>query len=193
MKNKIYIIRSNKKAFGGAEIYLDRLKDELTRQNVDHQIINSKVPKFLFSWLRVMIFNVIICLKKRNKFYFSLDRISCPDIFRAGDGVHKKYIQITNQTILKPLNFLYCTIGKKLKQYKPKKWRPKPDSQIGVLEKRKRREQQANKSERKTKKKIEHAVKIKSDEKLKNPAESKELLEKKRFPGYNKTKVRFVN
>ena len=113
MKNKIFIVRSNKKAFGGAEIYLDRLKDELTRQNVDHYIINSKVPKFLFSWLRVILFNIFICINKKNKFYFSLDRISCPDIFRAGDGVHKKYIQITNQTILKPLNFLYCAIEKK--------------------------------------------------------------------------------
>lgn len=113
MKNKIFIVRSNKKAFGGAEIYLDRLKDEFTRQNINHQIINSKVPKFLFSWLRVIIFNIFICLTKKNKFYFSLDRISCPDIFRAGDGVHKKYIQITNQTILKPLNFLYCVIEKK--------------------------------------------------------------------------------
>ncbi len=41
--------------------------------------------------------------------------------------------------------------------------------------------------------KKEHAVKIKSDEKLKDPAEIKELLEKKQFKGYYKTKVRFIN
>ena len=56
---------------------------------------------------------------------------------------------------------------------------------------------------RKPNRKKEHAVKIISDEKLKNPAEikqesgfaefSKEILEKKRFAGYYKTKVRFVN
>jgi hypothetical protein len=41
--------------------------------------------------------------------------------------------------------------------------------------------------------KKEHAVKIKSEEKLKDPAEIKELLEKKKFKGYYKTKVRFIN
>ncbi len=46
---------------------------------------------------------------------------------------------------------------------------------------------------RKPNRKKEHAVKIISDEKLKNPAEIKEILEKKRLAGYYKTKVRFVN
>jgi hypothetical protein len=46
---------------------------------------------------------------------------------------------------------------------------------------------------RKTTRKKEHAVKIISDEKLKDPAEIKEIIEKKKFTGYYKTKVRFIN
>ena len=41
--------------------------------------------------------------------------------------------------------------------------------------------------------KKEHAVKIKSEEKLKDPAEIKKILEKKKFGGFYKTKIRFIN
>ena len=113
MRNKIYIIRANKKNFGGAEIYLDRLAQELSNENISHTIINSNIPKFFFSWIRAFLFNLKICLSKKDKFYFSLDRITCPDIYRAGDGVHKKYIDITKQNSSKFLNLTYCIIEKR--------------------------------------------------------------------------------
>ena len=46
---------------------------------------------------------------------------------------------------------------------------------------------------KKTTRKKEHAVKIKSEEKLKEPAEIKKIIEKKKFTGFYKTKVRFIN
>lgn len=41
--------------------------------------------------------------------------------------------------------------------------------------------------------KKEHAVKIISEKKLKDPAEIKKIIEKNRFGGFYKTKVRFIN
>lgn len=46
---------------------------------------------------------------------------------------------------------------------------------------------------KKTTRKKEHAVKIISEEKLKDPAEIKKIIEQKKFAGYYKTKVRFIN
>lgn len=46
---------------------------------------------------------------------------------------------------------------------------------------------------KKTTRKKEHAVKIISEEKLKEPAEIKKIIEKKKFTGFYKTKVRFIN
>lgn len=46
--DNLCIVRANKKAFGGAEIYLQRLCDELERQNVRYEIVHSKIPKWLF-------------------------------------------------------------------------------------------------------------------------------------------------
>ena len=98
MNKKIYLIRSNRTIFGGAENYLSRLSKALARENIDHQIINSFFPMFLPSWLRVILFNFQVCLMKSDKFYFSLDRITCPDIYRAGDGVHKIFLSIEKKS-----------------------------------------------------------------------------------------------
>jgi hypothetical protein len=46
---------------------------------------------------------------------------------------------------------------------------------------------------KKTTRKKEHAVKIISEEKLKDPSEIKKIIEQKKFAGYYKTKVRFIN
>ena len=64
--------------YGGAEKYLSRLSKGLNEINIAHKVINSKLPKFLPSWLRVIIFNLQVSLFKENKFYFSLERITCP-------------------------------------------------------------------------------------------------------------------
>ena len=107
MNKKIYLIRSNTTKFGGAENYLYRLSKALARENIDHQIVNSLFPKFLPSWLRAILFNFQVCLTKGDKFYFSLDRITCPDLYRAGDGVHKVFLSIENKSRLNLLHPVY--------------------------------------------------------------------------------------
>lgn len=108
---KLTIIRANKTKFGGAERYLQRLSDELSRIGVSHGIINSPFPKWLPSWVRAILFNIYACIKKKN-IYFSLERVTCSDIYRAGDGVHKVFIQLEHKTFLNPLHFIYIYIEK---------------------------------------------------------------------------------
>jgi UDP-glucose:(heptosyl)LPS alpha-1,3-glucosyltransferase len=110
----IKFIRANKTKHGGAEVYLLRLSTQLKEKNIYHEIINSNIPKFLPSWFRVLLFNFQVCFGKMNDdIYFSLERISCPDIYRAGDGVHKKFVQIEKKSKLNPLHFVYQYIEKK--------------------------------------------------------------------------------
>ncbi|SVC26440.1 uncharacterized protein METZ01_LOCUS279294, partial [marine metagenome] len=76
-------------------------------------IVNSFFPKFLPSWLRAILFNFQVSLYKRDKFYFSLDRISCADIYRAGDGVHKVFIEIVKKSSLNLLHPIYILLEKR--------------------------------------------------------------------------------
>ena len=113
MSRELHFIRANKTKFGGAERYLSRLTEALKKQNIDFQIINSIFPKFLPSWLRVILFNFQVCLFKNDKFYFSLDRITCPDIYRAGDGVHKVFLDINKKSKLNLLHPIYLFLEKR--------------------------------------------------------------------------------
>jgi UDP-glucose:(heptosyl)LPS alpha-1,3-glucosyltransferase len=113
LNRKLYFIRSNKTKFGGAEVYLSRLSKALENQNINHQVKNSIFPKFLPSWLRAILFNFQVCLVKRGKFYFSLDRITCPDIYRAGDGVHKVFLKIEKKSKFNPLHPVYLFLEKR--------------------------------------------------------------------------------
>jgi UDP-glucose:(heptosyl)LPS alpha-1,3-glucosyltransferase len=107
LKKKLHLIRSNSSRFGGAENYLYRLSNALKKENLDHEIIHSFLPKFLPSWVRVLLFNMQLCLSKQEKFYYSLDRITCPDIYRAGDGVHKVFLSIEKKSKLNLLHPVY--------------------------------------------------------------------------------------
>ncbi len=111
MKN-INLIRANKTKYGGAENYLSRLSSELDKQNIEHDVVNSDLPKFLSSWIKALLFNFLVCKNKKNSFYFSLDRIACADIYRAGDGVHKEFLK-TKKRKLNPLNLVYLYLEKK--------------------------------------------------------------------------------
>ena len=113
MNKKIYLIRANTTKFGGAENYLYRLSKALHRENIDHQIINSFIPKFFPSWLRVILFNLQVCLTKADKFYYSLDRITCPDLYRAGDGVHKVFLSIEDKSKFNLLHPIYIYLERK--------------------------------------------------------------------------------
>ena len=110
---KIYFIRSNRTRYGGAENYLSCLSEVLKKQNINHQVVNSIFPKFMPSWLRVILFNLQVCLTKKDKFYFSLDRITCPDIYRAGDGVHKVFLSIEKKSRTNLLHPIYLFLERK--------------------------------------------------------------------------------
>jgi UDP-glucose:(heptosyl)LPS alpha-1,3-glucosyltransferase len=110
---KIYLIREKSSKFGGAEVYLSRLSKALGDNGIDHQIVNSIFPKFLPSWLRIILFNLQACLTKKNKFYFSLERIVCPDVYRAGDGVHKVFLTVESKSKLNPLHPVYLFLEKR--------------------------------------------------------------------------------
>ena len=109
---KLHFIRANKTKFGGAENYLQRLCSELEKQNIKHEVINSNLPKFLSSWIKAVFFNIIACKNKSNTFYFSLERITCADIYRAGDGVHSEFLK-TKKRKFNPLNMVYLYLEKK--------------------------------------------------------------------------------
>lgn len=110
---KIYLLRQHSKPFGGAEAYLSRLSSELERQGIEHEVIHSKAPLFLASWIRALLFNLQVCLTKKNRFYFSLERITCPDLYRAGDGVHKAYMERLKIQSFNPLHWVYLFLERR--------------------------------------------------------------------------------
>ncbi len=60
-----------------------------------------------------MLFNTVVCHRKqKDAFYFSLDRITCPDVYRAGDGVHRAFLKTRGFT-LNPLHFCYLWLEKR--------------------------------------------------------------------------------
>lgn len=109
----ICLIREKSSKFGGAEVYLSRLAKALKVEGIKYQIVNSIFPSFLPSWLRIILFNFQVCLTKKNKLYFSLERIVCPDVYRAGDGVHKVFLNIENKSQLNPLHPIYLFLEKR--------------------------------------------------------------------------------
>ena len=94
-------------------MYLSRLSDALDKQNIKYEVVNSIFPKFLPSWSRAILFNFQVCLTKTNKFYFSLDRVTCPDIYRAGDGVHSVFLTVEKKSKLNPLHPVYLFLEKR--------------------------------------------------------------------------------
>lgn len=110
----IKLIRANRTKFGGAEVYLSRLCEELDKLSIPYELIYSNIPKFLPSWLRVLLFNYQVCKNKsKDDIYLSLERISCPDIYRAGDGVHKVFLQIEKKSKFNPLHLVYLYLEKR--------------------------------------------------------------------------------
>ncbi|WP_187647932.1 glycosyltransferase family 4 protein [Nitrosophilus labii] len=108
----ISFIRQKYTPYGGAERYLERLTKVLKEKDIDFEIIHANFPNWLPSWIKALLFNRQICSKKNKKFYFSLDRIACPDIYRAGDGVHKEFLK-TKGISLNPLHLTYLYLEKK--------------------------------------------------------------------------------
>ena len=113
IESTIFFVRANKTKHGGAENYLHRLSELLTTKGVGHRIVNSIFPKFLPSWIRAALFNLQVCFFKSGKFYFSLERITCPDVYRAGDGVHKAFLKSQNKSKVNLLHPIYLFLEKR--------------------------------------------------------------------------------
>jgi len=111
---KITFLRLKPSKFGGAENYLVRLTNELKNKGIEYEIRYSSAPKFLSSWLKAIWYNLEVCISKKDKFYFSLERVICPDIYRAGDGVHKVFLEVEKKSKLNPLHFVYLFIEKRM-------------------------------------------------------------------------------
>ena len=110
---KIFLIRANKTKYGGAENYLRRFASSMSNKGYDFEIINSKIPKLFPSWLRAIAFNISLCITKNKRFYLSLERITCPDIYRAGDGVHKAFLNRFKKSRLNLLHPVYLYLEKR--------------------------------------------------------------------------------
>jgi len=110
---KIFLIRANKTKFGGAENYLERFTTSMSNKGYDFKVVNSKIPKFFPSWVRAIAFSIFVCLTKGKRFYFSLERITCPDLYRAGDGVHKAFLKRFNKSKFNMLHPAYLYLEKK--------------------------------------------------------------------------------
>ena len=111
---KITFLRLKPSKFGGAENYLSRLTDVLKKKNIEFEIKYSSAPKFLASWIKAIWYNLEVCIPKKNQFYFSLERVTCPDIYRAGDGVHKVFLEVEKKSKFNPLHLVYLYIEKRM-------------------------------------------------------------------------------
>ena len=111
---KIVFLRQNPNASGGAERYLMRLREALEKQGVESRVRFYEGRQHVASWLKALRFNRQVARKKReDEIYFSLERVSSADIYRAGDGVHRVYRATKPHWWLNPLNFVYPKLEKK--------------------------------------------------------------------------------
>lgn len=114
MKEKISFVRLDYTSLGGAESYLKNFCESLTTEGIDYEIIHGNMPKWFSSWIKALWFNVQVKLKKNNRFYFSLARITSADVYRAGDGVHRAYMKALGLHFWQnPLHLTYCYLERK--------------------------------------------------------------------------------
>jgi UDP-glucose:(heptosyl)LPS alpha-1,3-glucosyltransferase len=115
MKKRILFTRRYTGTPGGAERYLDRLMGEMRRDGIEAEKIDMEIPGYLPSWLQVLLYDRRICsgsYLSDDTLLFSLERISCPDIYRAGDGVHRAFLKTKGFT-LNPLHLAYLHLEKR--------------------------------------------------------------------------------
>ena len=120
---KLAIIRQKYSAFGGAERFIERLLPGLAEHNVDVSLIarkwagetNSPMqwvpcdPFYFGSAWRDKSFARAACDKVAQGGYDlvqSHERLSCCDIFRAGDGVHAAWLEARQQYLGESLGWL---------------------------------------------------------------------------------------
>lgn len=102
---EICLLCQNRPGAGGKENYLARLSKELDRMGQPHRVIHNPVPRKIWRLLRTLLYNLGVRLIKGGKFYFSLERVGCADIYRAADGVIKDYLPDRRKS-LNPMPYL---------------------------------------------------------------------------------------
>ena len=111
---KIVFLRINPNAVGGAERYLRRLAKALKDVDIETSIRSYLGETSVSSWKKALRFNAQVRRQKQSdELYFSLERVSCADIYRAGDGVHKIYRATKPFWWVNPLNFVYPYLEKR--------------------------------------------------------------------------------
>ena len=131
LKMKIAFIRMRYVPYGGAENYLSLVGDELVRhghevhifsnwwkgsnpETVSGPFIFHKVPVIkLSSFLKILSFTICsYFLIKKDKFdiILSFDRILYQDIYRAGDGCHREWLE-KRKVIESPLKIFLTIIN----------------------------------------------------------------------------------
>ncbi len=109
---KITFVRRQYTPYGGGERYLQTLKDETKKRGYDTEMLHLTQPKWMPSWIKFPYYDHQACSVKGERFYFSLDRLSCLDIFNAGGGTHKSYLK-TKGFSLNPLHPVYLWMEKR--------------------------------------------------------------------------------
>ena len=108
---KIVFLRLDLDAIGGAQRYLSRLVKALKDSGVACETRGFNGSKKLSSWIKALLFNSQARRQKgADEIYFSLERITCTDIYRAGDGVHKVYMKTKPFWFTNPRNFVITYI-----------------------------------------------------------------------------------
>jgi UDP-glucose:(heptosyl)LPS alpha-1,3-glucosyltransferase len=130
---KLKLIRYKHTPYGGAENALARLSVALGQHGVEHEVLSSNsygdesrsvgVPKWIPGFAKIFYFAKKVCaLKCEGDLYFSLERIPCADIYRAGDGVHARWLERRLEgkgwfqkalILANPLHLVYLYLEKK--------------------------------------------------------------------------------
>ena len=109
---KITFVRRQYTPYGGGERYLQSLRDEIQKQGFETEILHLEQPKWIPSWIKFPYYDHQACSIKKDRFYFSLDRLSCLDIFNAGGGTHKAFLK-TKGFSMNPMHPVYLWMEKK--------------------------------------------------------------------------------
>jgi UDP-glucose:(heptosyl)LPS alpha-1,3-glucosyltransferase len=111
---RIALVRQRYTAFGGAERFVERALQALTDQNAQLTLVTRRwasaekrntiicAPPYIGSLWRDWAFARCVCRTLKEQ-HFDLvqshERIACCDIYRAGDGVHREWLEQRRRTV----------------------------------------------------------------------------------------------